>query len=83
MSHLFLLNFWILSLFFENGSQAQYVNSGCLKCISGIDLSPANKNLFKIHFIPCINMFNTLKTKEDLQQEFYLKIFLFLSYVVI
>ena len=28
-----------------------YVNPGCFKCISGINLSPANKNLFTILFI--------------------------------
>ena len=33
-----------------NGPQALYVNPGCLKCISGINLSPANKNLFIISF---------------------------------
>ena len=44
------LNFWILSLFFVNGQQALYVNLGCLKYISGINLSPANKNLINILF---------------------------------
>ena len=35
------INFW----------QAIYVNPGCLKCISGITFSPANKNLLTISFI--------------------------------
>ena len=34
-----------------NGPQALYLNLGCLKCISGINLSPANKNLFINGFI--------------------------------
>ena len=45
------LCFCILSLFFVNDSQALYVNSGCLKCISGINLSAANKKLLAISFI--------------------------------
>ena len=43
-------SFYVLSLFFVNGSQALYVNPGCLKFISGINLSPANKNLFTMSF---------------------------------
>ena len=40
------------SLFlFLNGPQALYVNPGCLKYISGIKLSPANKILFTLSFI--------------------------------
>ena len=39
------LNFWVLSLFLVNGPQALYVNPGYLKGISGINLSPASKNL--------------------------------------
>ena len=34
-----------------NGPQALYVNPGCLKCISNINLSPANKSLLAIAFI--------------------------------
>ena len=45
------LNFFILYLFLVNGSQALYGNPGCLKCISGIDTSPANKNLLIISSI--------------------------------
>ena len=46
------LNFWILSLFFVNDLQALHVNLGCrLKCISGINLSHANKNLLTLSFI--------------------------------
>ena len=37
--------FCILSLFLVKGSQALYVNSGCTKCISDINLSPADKNM--------------------------------------
>ena len=35
-----------MSLFSVNGPKALYVNPGCVKCISGINLSPANKSLF-------------------------------------
>ena len=45
------LNFWILPLFFAKVSQALYVNPGCLKFISGINLSPANENVFTISSI--------------------------------
>ena len=34
-----------------NGSQTLDENPGCLKCISGINLSSADKNLFTIAFI--------------------------------
>ena len=34
-----------------NVAQALYVNTGYFKCISGINLSPANKSLFTIAFI--------------------------------
>ena len=43
------LNFCILSLFYVNGPKALYVNPGCVKCISGINLSPVNKNLLTFH----------------------------------
>ena len=63
------LNFCILSLLFANAPQARYVNPNllcavrCLKCISGITLCPANKNVFTISFIlDCI--------KEELIKEF-------------
>ena len=43
------LNFCIISFFFfVNGPQALYINPGYLKCISGINLSPTNKNLFTL-----------------------------------
>ena len=45
------LSFSILSLFSVNGPQAVYVKLGYTKYISGINLSPANKNLFIISFI--------------------------------
>ena len=45
------INFCILCLFFVDDPQALYVNPDCLKCISGINLSPANKNLLTISFI--------------------------------
>ena len=45
------LNFFILSLFLVNGPEILYANPGCLKCISGMTLSPANKSLFIIAFI--------------------------------
>ena len=47
----FLWFFFIRSLFFLNGPQALYANLGCLKCISGINLSPTNKKLQTISFI--------------------------------
>ena len=37
--------FCIFLLLFANGPQAQYLNPGCLRCISGMNLSPANKIL--------------------------------------
>ena len=48
---LFYFNFCIPSLFLVNGPQEIYVNLGCLKCISGMNLSPANKRFFIILFI--------------------------------
>ena len=45
---LFFFNFWILSLSSVNGPQTLSVNPGCFKCISGINLSPANKNVFTV-----------------------------------
>ena len=46
-----IINFPILCLFFLNGPQALEVKPGCFKCISGINLSAANKNLHNfVHF---------------------------------
>ena len=45
------LNFWILCLLFINGPQALYVNSDCFKCVSGINLSPANNNLLFLFYL--------------------------------
>ena len=45
------LNFFFLPLLFINVQQALYGHPGCLKCISSINLSPANKNLLTISFI--------------------------------
>ena len=45
------LNFWILSLFLVNGPQALKVNAGYFECNSGINVSPANKNVLTISFI--------------------------------
>ena len=44
---LFFYSFLIL----VDGTQALHANPGCLTCISGINLYPANKNLFIIFFI--------------------------------
>ena len=44
------LNSFILSLLLVNGPQTLCVNPGCFKCISSINLSPSNKNLFTIEF---------------------------------
>ena len=38
-----------------NGPQALQVNPGCFKCISDINLSPANKTLLTILFIYTFN----------------------------
>ena len=77
-----LLLLWIFVFFlcfFVNGPQAQYGNLGCLKCISGIYLYPANKRFmyYFIHFISYIKLLIPLK-KEDLLKEFSLKVPLFL-----
>ena len=37
------------SFFLVNGPQALYVNPGCFKCISGINLSPPNKTYLLFH----------------------------------
>ena len=47
----FPLHFSIFSLFYVSGPQALYVNPSCLKCISGINLFPANKNVLSISII--------------------------------
>ena len=60
-----------------NGPQALYVNPGCLQCISGINLSLDNENVFIIALI----LF--FKSKEDLTKEFEWKVFLFLCYLII
>ena len=49
ISYLFI--FFIFYLFLVNGPIALYVNPGCFKCIPGINLSLANKDLFTIVFI--------------------------------
>ena len=43
-----------------NGTQTRYVNPGCLKWISGINISPSNKNLITISLI----LHNTGPTKD-------------------
>ena len=55
------------------------VNPGCLKYISGINLSPVKKKKNVYSFIHFYN----LKTKEDLLKELHLKVSLFLNYLVI
>ena len=45
------LNFSILSLFFVNEPQSLQLKTGCFKCISGTNLSPASINSLKISFI--------------------------------
>ena len=77
-------NFCILSLLLLNGQQELYVNPGCLTCNSGINLSPVIKNVFTISFILYLVLTSLiLKTKADLLKEFYLKVSLFLSYLII
>ena len=55
-----LLFFFILlilySLFLMNGPQTLYAIPGCFKCISGINLPPANENLFVYYFIYFIHL---------------------------
>ena len=48
MPELITLN---IPLFLVHEAQALYVNPGCPKCISGIKVSPVNKNVFVISFI--------------------------------
>ena len=61
---------YLHSFFFSvNGPQALYVNPDCIQCISGINLSPANKKIFTVQFI-----FNTSKSKDYPLKEFYLKV---------
>ena len=38
-------------MFLVNGTQALYVNTGCLKCISGMNLSPAIRSMLFILYI--------------------------------
>lgn len=45
------LKFCIPVLFFVNGQQPLYENSGCLICICGMKLSPAKKNVLIMFFI--------------------------------
>ena len=49
---LFFFFGFLYSFCLVNGRQALYVNPSYLKCISGMNLSPANENLFIISFIP-------------------------------
>ena len=51
----FFLNFSILSSFSVNGTQALQVNQKCLKCISIMNLPPANKNLLIIRLLFSLN----------------------------
>ena len=56
------LNFFILSLFLVKGAQALYVNPGCIKCISGINLSLLIKVVYYcIHFIVLKQVFKLLR----------------------
>ena len=80
-----LINHWSKTpLIFISCPQALYENPGCLICISGINLSPGNKKLFTIYsFYILYSLVNTSKIKEDLLKEFYLKVSLFLRYLII
>ena len=49
LNHLFLQVFFVLSVFLVNSPQALSVSLGCLKCISGINWSSANKNCLLFH----------------------------------
>ena len=51
----FLCIFEFYFLFLLNLSQAPHINSGFLKCISGINLSPANQDLLTIPFVLYLN----------------------------
>ena len=61
------------SLFLVNDPQALYVSPGCFKCISGINLSPANKAHLLLH------SFYTVKTKYLLWVNHLESLLLFLS----
>ena len=54
------INFCIVYLFLVNGPHALYVNPGCFKCISGINFSPANKNILTNSFILNWNYLNEI-----------------------
>ena len=85
-----MLNLFFLSLFILNGSQVLYVNLGCLKCISGMNWSHANKNLFIISFI-LISYYNGLFLDfsslsiiivNTLELQQFLSVIIFLMYQV-
>ena len=59
------LNFCILVLLFVNGLQALYINPCCLKYISGMNLSPANKNFL-------IMLFVVINLEQNVTQNWYL-----------
>ena len=58
------LNVFIISLFLVNGLQSLYVNTVCLRCIFGKNLSLINKNLFLVLFVLYF------ETREDLAKKF-------------
>lgn len=77
-SFIFCLFKFMYSSLFVNGSQAIYVNSGYLKCMSLVSISPANEKLVYcfIHFISSIKLLALrIPTKRIL-----LKFFFILSY---
>ena len=55
---------------FSEWTTSTISKSGCFKSISGITLSPTNKNLFPISFIFILNEI-AFKTKHHLTMEFY------------
>ena len=61
---------------FSEGSIRPQVNAGCFKCISALNLSPANKNLLTISFIFIVAFSGTaFKTRYHPIMESYLMVF--------
>ena len=59
-----------------NGPRELEVNLGCFKCISGINISRANKNLLTISFLFIIKFSGTVfKTGYHPKMESYLMVF--------
>ena len=60
-----------------NGPRALYINPGCIKRILGMSVSAGNNSFLLFH------SFYVFKTKYQLILQFYLKVFLIVSYLTI